>query len=176
MTRKILIWAPFLVFALFVGVMLRGLTEPESSTVPSQLVGQPVPDFQLPQATPSHPSLSRADLASGKPVLLNVFASWCLPCITEAPILMELKRQGVEIHGIAIRDKPDDVAAFLAEHGDPYARIGSDVTSKVQISLGSSGVPESFVVDGKGIIRLQHIGDIRPDDMPKILAALKAAQ
>ena len=89
---------------------------------------------------------------------------------------MELKKQGVTIHGIAIRDKPEDVTRFLGEHGDPYARIGSDVSSRTQISLGSSGVPESFVIDGRGVIRYQHIGDIRPENVPAILAALKAAQ
>jgi cytochrome c biogenesis protein CcmG/thiol:disulfide interchange protein DsbE len=82
----------------------------------------------------------------------------------------------VEIHAIAIRDKPEDVARFLADHGDPYARIGSDVSSKVQISLGSSGVPESFVIDGKGVVRYQHIGDIRAEQIPEILAAIEAAR
>jgi cytochrome c biogenesis protein CcmG/thiol:disulfide interchange protein DsbE len=176
MIRKILIWAPLALFGLFAGVLLRGLHNPESSTIPSQMVGKPVPAFDLPPAAPSHPALSSADLRQGKPVLLNIFASWCLPCIAEAPMLLDLKKQGVEIHAIAIRDKPDDVARFLREHGDPYARIGSDVSSRVQISLGSSGVPETFVIDGKGVIRLQHIGDIRKEDMPEILAALKAAE
>lgn len=174
--RKFLLWAPLMVFALLAGVLLHGLRSPESGTVTSKMVGRPVPDFVLPAAVPSHPGLARENLARGKPVLVNIFASWCVPCIAEMPILLELKQQGVEIHGIAIRDKPEDVATFLRDHGDPYARIGSDVSSQVQISLGSSGVPESFVIDGTGKIRLQHIGDIQQDDVPEILAALKAAQ
>lgn len=174
--RKLLWWVPLMVFALFAGVLLRGLIAPESGTISSKMVGKPVPDFTLPAAIASHPGLSSADLKSGKPVLLNIFASWCLPCATEAPILLELEKQGVEIHAIAIRDKPEDVVAFLRQHGDPYARIGSDVSSQVQISLGSSGVPESFVIDGKGVVRMQHLGDIRAEDVPKILAALKAAE
>lgn len=174
--RKALIWLPLAVFGLMLGIMGHGIINPEQKTVPSRLVGQPVPDFDLPAAVPGREALSSRDLASGKPVILNFFASWCLPCIAEAPLLEELKRQGVTIHAIAIRDKPEDVARFLKDHGDPYARIGSDVTSRVQISMGSSGVPESFVVDGKGIIRHQHIGDIKPEDLPVILKALKDAQ
>jgi cytochrome c biogenesis protein CcmG, thiol:disulfide interchange protein DsbE len=105
-----------------------------------------------------------------------LFASWCVPCIAEAPVLTELQRRGVVIDAIAIRDRPEDVAAFLASHGDPFDRIGSDDNSRVQLALGSSGVPESFVVDGRGIIRYQHIGPIEPSDMPVILAELEKAR
>jgi cytochrome c biogenesis protein CcmG/thiol:disulfide interchange protein DsbE len=120
--------------------------------------------------------LSSRDLATGKPRLLNIFASWCVPCITEVRVLKELQARGVAIDGIAIRDRPEDVAAFLARNGDPYARIGADEKSAVQISLGSSGVPESFIVDGRGIIRYQHIGAIEASDVPLILAKLEEAQ
>lgn len=174
--RKVLLWLPLALFALLIGIMGHGILNPEEKTIASKLVGTPVPTFDLPAAVSTHQALSSRDLASGKPVLLNIFASWCLPCIGEAPVLEELKRRGVTIHAIAIRDKPEDVAGFLKDHGDPYARIGSDVTSRVQISLGSSGVPESFVVDGKGIIRHQHIGDIQPQDIPNILKALEDAR
>ena len=74
--------------------------------------------------------------------MVNVFASWCVPCIAEAPVLAELEARGVAIDGIAVRDKPEDVAAFLQRNGDPYDRIGADLQSNVQLALGSSGVPE----------------------------------
>jgi cytochrome c biogenesis protein CcmG/thiol:disulfide interchange protein DsbE len=135
-----------------------------------------VPVFALPAAIAGKPGLASADFALGRPRLLNLFASWCVPCIAEAPMLAELQRRGVAIDAIAIRDRPEDVAGFLASHGDPFARIGADDNSRVQLALGSSGVPESFVVDGRGIIRYQHIGPIDPGDIPLILAELEKAR
>ncbi len=89
---------------------------------------------------------------------------------------MQLKAAGVQIDAVAIADTPEAVATFLSRHGDPYARIGDDRQRVVQIGIGSSGVPETFVIDGQGRIAMQHIGDIREDDVPKLLAALEAAQ
>jgi cytochrome c biogenesis protein CcmG/thiol:disulfide interchange protein DsbE len=82
----------------------------------------------------------------------------------------------VAIDGIAVRDRPEDVADFLARYGDPYDRIGGDAQSRVQIALGSSGVPESFIVDGTGVIRYQHIGPIEARDVPNIVAQLEQAR
>jgi cytochrome c biogenesis protein CcmG/thiol:disulfide interchange protein DsbE len=115
-------------------------------------------------------------LKQGEPRLVNVFASWCIPCVAEAPQLMALKRRGIPIDAVAIRDRPEDVAAFLAKWGDPYERIGGDPQTQVQIALGSAGVPETFIVDGNGIIRHQHIGDIRPEHMEGIVRAYEAAK
>jgi cytochrome c biogenesis protein CcmG, thiol:disulfide interchange protein DsbE len=95
------------------------------------------------------PGLSSADYAKGKPRLLNVFASWCLPCAVEAPQLAALRQAGVEIDGIAIRDRSEDVAAFLERYGNPFTRIGRDDVSAVQLALGSSGVPETFIAMGR---------------------------
>jgi cytochrome c biogenesis protein CcmG/thiol:disulfide interchange protein DsbE len=132
--------------------------------------------FALPPGVPTKAALSTSDLATGQPHLVNIFASWCVPCISEVKVLQQLKARGVLIDGIAVRDRPEDIADFLARNGDPYERIGSDEQSRVQIALGSSGVPESFVIDGKGIIRYQHIGAITEGDVRLILAKLEEAK
>jgi cytochrome c biogenesis protein CcmG, thiol:disulfide interchange protein DsbE len=174
--KKIWLWLPLGLFLLFFGVVASGLINPSSPNLVSKMVGKPLPTFSLPAAHEPQPGLGSASFAQGQPRLLNVFASWCIPCIAEAPVLIQMARQGVPIDGIAIRDRPQDVARFLAQNGNPYKRIGSDTESAVQLSIGSSGVPETFVIDGKGFIRHQHIGDIRPEDVPEILAVLKAAR
>ena len=173
---RLLRLAPVVVLMLVLAALVWRLANPEDTAVRSRLAGKPVPQFALPPALPGKPGLASADLAKGKPRLLNLFASWCVPCIAEAPVLSDLKGRGVAIDAIAIRDRPGDVAQFLARHGDPFERIGSDDTSRVQLALGSSGVPESFVVDGRGIIRFQHIGPIEPGDVPTILAELEKAK
>ncbi|WP_095011867.1 DsbE family thiol:disulfide interchange protein [Tsuneonella mangrovi] len=166
---------PLAVFLAFVGVAAWQLTQPQDNDVHSTMIGKPVPPFSLPPATKDRPGLSLADLKDGKPKLLNFWASWCVPCAAEAAQLAKLKAMGVTIDSIAIRDKPDQVAAFLAQYGNPYTRIGSDDLSKVQLSIGSSGVPETFVIDGNGVIRYQLIGDVRPETIPLLLEKLEEA-
>ena len=167
---------PLAVLAVILGAMVWRLGNPGDSVIRSKLEGKPIPAFALPAALPGKPALSSANLATGQPRLLNIFASWCVPCIGEAPVLDQLKHRGVQIDAIAIRDRPADVAQFLARHGDPYQRIGADMDSRVQLALGSSGVPESFVIDGRGIIRYQHVGPIEHDQIRLILAELEKAE
>lgn len=174
--NRALRFLPLLVLVAFVGAVAWRLAKPADEQIPSQLIGQPVPSFALAGLIPGRPGLSSAELSDGQPRLVNIFASWCVPCIAEAPLLMELKRQGVSIDAIAVRDRSEDVAAFLGRHGDPYVRIGSDPESRVQLALGSSGVPETFVVDGRGIIRYQHMGPIEPQDLPAIIREWEAAK
>lgn len=169
------LWLPLAVFALFAGLSIYAFVRPADRSVASKFVGKPLPEFNLPAASDDRPGLSRADMATGKPRLLNVFASWCVPCAAEAPQLAQLANAGVQIDGVAVRDHKEDLAAFLARNGNPYARIGSDNVSAVQLAIGSSGVPESFVIDGKGVIRYQHIGYIAPGDVPLLLEKLKEA-
>ena len=125
---------------------------------------------------PGRPGLSAAALRQGQPQIVNIFASWCLPCRVEAPQLDALARRGMPVVGIAVRDRPEDLAGFLANFGDPFRAIGADVDRRVQLNLGSAGVPETFIVDGRGIIRHQHIGAITDGDMPAIIAAYEAAR
>ena len=168
------LWLPLALFAGFFVLVMVGLLRPADREVASAFVGKPLPAFDLRQAIPDRPGLKTADM-TGKPRLLNVFASWCIPCIAEAPQLDALARAGVEIEGVAIRDRQEDVQRFLARNGNPYTRIGADDLSAVQVAIGSSGVPETFVIDGRGVIRHQHIGDIRIEDMPKLLEKLREA-
>jgi cytochrome c biogenesis protein CcmG/thiol:disulfide interchange protein DsbE len=171
MIRRLWLAVPLLVFALFVGAALWRLADPPSSTVESKLVGQRLPPFTTAAILPGKAPVSSAELAAARqPRLVNLFASWCVPCIAEAPVLADLRRQGVRIDGIAIRDTAADLRKFITENGDGYDRIGGDSTGQAQIALGASGVPESFLVDGQGVIRYHHIGAIMPQDRDQLLA------
>ena len=174
--KRFVLWVPLAVFILLVILVGVQLRKPSDGVIRSRLVGKPMPDFVLPAALPGRPGLQTSDFAAGEPRVVNVFASWCVPCIAEAPHLLELEKRGVPIDALAIRDRAPDIARFLERWGDPYQRIASDTDSRVQLALGSSGVPETFVVDGKGIIRYQHVGPIRPENVGEIVEAYEAAK
>ncbi len=155
--RRLLLLAPLGVAVAAGGsfwAMLRGMSAGtfDPRGVPSPIVGQPIPHFDLP-AQPPGQGFSSADLGRGQPVLLNFFASWCAPCVEEHPALMALAKAGLPIWGIAYKDSAEKVAAFIARHGDPFVRIARDEKGLVAIDWGVSGVPESFLVDGHGIVR-----------------------
>lgn len=173
---RLALWMPLGLFAAFVGVALFALLVPANRDIRSGMVGKPMPAFALPAAAPGLPGLSRGDLVDGRPRLLNIFASWCVPCAIEAPMLGAIRQSGVDVVGIAIRDRPDDLARFLKRNGNPFSQIGADNDSHVQFEIGSSGVPESFVIDGRGVIRYQHIGVIQTrEDVDAILDAIRKA-
>ena len=167
LSRRLLLLAPFGVAAVagagFYGVlgrMKRGTFDPHD--VPSPLIGKPVPDFALP-ALPDHDGFAATDIrAQRRPMLVNFFASWCVPCLIEHPALMALSRDGVPIWGIAYKDAPDAAARFIARHGNPFARIATDRPGQVAIDWGVYGVPESYLIDAAGIIRWRIAGPITP--------------
>jgi cytochrome c biogenesis protein CcmG/thiol:disulfide interchange protein DsbE len=169
-------FVPVALVGLIVVALVWRLANPPDTDVQSAMVGKPVPAFAAPAALPGKASLSSADLADGRPKLVNFFASWCVPCVGEAPVLTMLKQQGVHVVGMAVRDRPEDLRQFLSDNGDPFDRIGSDPESRVQLAFGSAGVPETFVIDGRGIIVTQHIGPIEPDDVPALVRAVKEAR
>ncbi len=169
------VWLPLVLFGAFAAFVGVQLFRPSHKEVASAMIGKPLPEFDLEAASDDRPGLATAQLKVGEPKLLNIFASWCVPCAAEAPQLAALEAQGANIVGVAVRDRKEDVAAFLTRYGNPYSRIGKDDLSEVQLGIGSSGVPETFVIDGQGIIRYQHIGDIRPDQVPLLLEKLKEA-
>ena len=170
------VWLPLALFAGFCALAAYMLTQTKDEFVPSMMIGEELPAFDLRPAVADRPGLSDAYFRDGEPKLLNIWASWCVPCIAEAPHLATLARQGAEVTGVAIRDRPEDVARFLAAYGNPYSRIGADDLSEVQLGIGSSGVPETFVVDGHGVIQYQHIGDVRAEHVPLLLAELEKAR
>lgn len=169
------LWLPLALFAGFCGLVALQLFQPASRTIESAMVGKPMPEFDLRPASEDRPGLATSDLRDGTPHLVNVFASWCIPCAVEAPNLAALERAGANIFGVAVRDRPEDLAAFLAQHGNPFSRIGADDLSQVQLAIGSSGMPETFVVDGAGVIRYQHVGEIRTEHIDLLLAKLEEA-
>lgn len=150
--------------------------------IPSALIGKPAPDFAL-SAVPGlrageDGGLSKPDLMTGEVIVLNVWASWCGPCRVEHPVLMKLARAGsVPVYGLNYKDKSEDALGFLTELGNPYTKTGADVTGRVGIDFGVYGVPETFVINGKGEIILKHVGPIRPSDwVNKIEPVIKAAR
>jgi cytochrome c biogenesis protein CcmG/thiol:disulfide interchange protein DsbE len=144
--------------------MKAGTYDPHE--VPSPLVGRPIPDFNLPPQAPADSGFSSADVRSaGRPLLVNFFASWCVPCVIEAPVLMALKQQSVPLWGIAYKDQPADSAAFLARYGDPYDRLARDAPGRVAIDFGLYGVPETYFIDRTGIVRRRWAGPLTEDQV-----------
>lgn len=166
-------WVPLALLVVLGSLFVYGLNRGDDRLIRSTWIDKPMPTFDLPPASRDRPGLNSRSLADGQPRLVNVFASWCIPCRVEAPMLEELRARGVIIEGVAIRDRPADLARYLAENGNPYTSIGADERSQVQIALGSSGVPETFIVDGRGIIREQIQGVITADMVPQIIAKLE---
>lgn len=160
--RKVFYTLMFLAFFAFVALLGTGLTM-DPRVVPSPLIGKPVPQFSLPPVKGRILGLASTDLKS-EVSLVNVFASWCVACRAEHPLLMELSKSGiVPIHGLNYKDRPDDAAAWLNELGDPYTRTGADISGRVGIDWGVYGVPETFVIDRDGRIAYKQIGPLTPE-------------
>lgn len=174
-------WAPFLTFAVLVGVFAVALFIERPSEGSLALVGEPAPEFILPALDPSGGvGLAHADLIGGQVSIVNVWASWCAPCRVEQPQLMELARDPrVQVFGINYRDAPGDARAFLEELGNPFDRIGVDADGRAGLDWGVTGPPETFIVAPDGTIIAKHIGAITPEVLrrdfePAIETALAA--
>ena len=169
---------PVAVFALLAAVFgfylhQIGTGEKNAAEVPSVLIGKPAPEFDLPPIEGMDGGLKTADL-QGRVAMVNVFASWCPPCRQEHPLLMRLARAGVPIYGINIKDKPKDARAFLRRLGNPYRRIGADLSGRVSIDWGVYGYPETFILDRTGRVRYKHVGPILARDLEtRIVPLLK---
>jgi len=170
--RRFIFIAPVLVFVglvvYFATPLLRG-TDP--SIIPSPLIDKPVPAFDLPPLPGYQKGLSSADL-KGRVQIVNIFASWCVPCRAEAPALMALKQMDIPIRGIDQKDRPEDALEYLKELGDPYVSIGMDIDRKVSIDWGAYGAPETFIVDAEGRIRSKQAAPITQDDIDDTILPL----
>jgi cytochrome c biogenesis protein CcmG, thiol:disulfide interchange protein DsbE len=171
-------WVLLLPLALFLGLaglfMLR-LGAGDPSRIPSALIGHPVPQTDLPPVTgltreaAEVPGLDPAAL-KGKVTLVNVWASWCVPCHDEAPLLLALARDPrFRVVGINYKDAPDNARRFLGRYGNPFAAVGADANGRASIEWGVYGVPETFVVDAAGRIAFKLVGPITPDNLERTL-------
>ncbi len=157
--RKLLPFVPLVLFVALGVALAIGLTR-DPARIPSVLIDKPVPAFALAPLREGEPGFTSDDL-KGKVVLLNVFGSWCIACRVEHPYLMQLEQRGeATIYGLDWKDKPEDGAAWLARFGDPYERVGADLTGRVALDLGVSGAPETFVINKQGRIVYKQIGPI----------------
>jgi cytochrome c biogenesis protein CcmG/thiol:disulfide interchange protein DsbE len=162
---------PLLVFAILVGFFAIGLTR-DPREVPSPLIGKPAPRFKLAQLEVPERSFAPEDMR-GKVWLLNVWASWCVSCRVEHPVLVDMaKRQLVPIVGLDYKDQRADGLKWLTTHGDPYLLSAFDDEGKVGIDFGVYGVPETFVIDKQGVIRYKQIGPITPEALEKKILPL----
>lgn len=162
---------PLGIFIVLVVFLARGL-QLDPHEVPSPLIGKSAPDFLLPQLQDANQQLGRKDLL-GKVSLLNVWASWCVACREEHPVLVEIARSGVvNIYGLNYKDTREDALRWLAQFGNPYLTSAFDEQGKVGIDYGVYGVPETYIIDRQGIIRHKVIGPITQENWDKELLPL----
>ncbi|MFC5526125.1 DsbE family thiol:disulfide interchange protein [Rhodanobacter ginsengisoli] len=179
MSRLMPLFGFLLLVALF-GFGIWWNSQHDQTAIPSPLIDKAAPAFNLPKLYEPETSVSKADLL-GKPYLLNVFASWCIECGVEHPVLeAEGPTLGVLLVGYNYKDAPADAKRWLAEHGNPYQLLIADESGRTAIDFGVYGAPESFLIDARGVIRYKHIGPLTPEVVanelkPAIASMLKEA-
>ncbi|MDX1739488.1 MAG: DsbE family thiol:disulfide interchange protein [Alphaproteobacteria bacterium] len=179
MMKRLPFMIPLILFGAVAIYFLFGLErakEVGNDFVPSALIGKAFPAMDLAPLVEGKPGLSDKDL-KGKVTIINVFASWCIPCRAEHPMITRMSRdEGLNVIGLNYKDKPADALKWLDELGDPYMAIGVDPKGRAGIDLGVYGVPETYVVDQEGIIRFRHVGPIQlrhlEDDILPLVAEL----
>jgi cytochrome c biogenesis protein CcmG/thiol:disulfide interchange protein DsbE len=179
--NRLIYLIPVVIFLGIAGFFFWGLRERAAvapDELPSVLIGKPAPSTTLPALDGQVQAFTTSDLRSGHVSIVNVFASWCVPCREEAPTLQALSQmKGVTLYGMVQKDTPAKVRAFLADVGNPYSRIDLDADGRASIEWGVYGVPETFIVDGHGVVRLRYAGAITPDVLTGvILPAIQSAQ
>ncbi len=161
--RRLIFFLPAGAFVILAGFFLSQLLlNRDPSYIPSALIDRPAPAFALPgvDGRPGPDGFATADLL-GDLTLVNVFASWCVPCLAEHPLITRLAEEdGYRVYGINHRDQDAEAAAWLRRNGDPYARVGADRDARVSVEWGVTGVPETYIVDARGVIRYKHVGPL----------------
>lgn len=176
--------APVLVFAALAAVFGYALQSGDPHKLPSALIGKPVPETTFPplegavESGKPVPGFASADLAKGKVTIVNFWASWCIPCVQEHPLLARLKeRSGVDLYGVSYKDSAANARQFIGRYGNPFSALGVDASGRNAIEWGVYGMPETFVVDGKGRIAFKHVGPISPESLEKqMLPAIEKAK
>jgi cytochrome c biogenesis protein CcmG/thiol:disulfide interchange protein DsbE len=174
---------PIVLFVALASVFALALRTGDPSRLPSALLGKPAPALTLPaldglvDGTRPVSGITPANLATGKPVIVNFWASWCAPCVEEHPLLVTLKeKHGADIIGINYKDQAPAARRFLGRYGNPFAAVGTDNDGRAAIEWGVYGMPETFVLNGRGQITFKHVGPLTPQSLnAKLLPALKAA-
>jgi cytochrome c biogenesis protein CcmG, thiol:disulfide interchange protein DsbE len=175
---------PVIVFAGLAVMFGFALQTGDPAKLPSALIGKPVPEFELAglegliEAGQPVPGLKSADLARGEVSMVNFWASWCVPCVQEHPLLIELKRRtGVDLYGINYKDQTVAARRFLGRYGNPFKAVGVDGNGRAAIEWGVYGMPETFIVNGEGKIVYKHVGPISPEALEqKLVPVVEAAK
>ena len=161
------------VFAALVALLAFGLTL-DPREVPSPLIGKPAPPFELSLLAAPEKRFSEKDML-GQVWILNVWASWCAPCLAEHPVVRELAREtAVPVIGLNYKDAREDALAWLRRNGDPFRLVAYDGDGRIGIDYGVYGVPETYVIDRRGVIRYKQIGPLTADVVRRVVAPLLA--
>jgi cytochrome c biogenesis protein CcmG/thiol:disulfide interchange protein DsbE len=178
------VFVPVIIFGLLAILLGFALRSGDPSKLPSALIGKPAPEFSLPaleglmQGGQPVTGFSRAALEQGEPVVVNFWASWCVPCVQEHPLLIELARStGVRVYGVNYKDQTESARRFIGRYGNPFQAVGVDSSGRVAIDWGVYGMPETFVIDGRGRIVFKQVGPITPEALTeKLIPAIAAAR
>lgn len=188
MRRRLAVILPLAIFLSLTALFIVALGSGDPSRIPSALVGKPIPDFALGPLDGLQrdgrpvPGFARGDLSAGKVSVVNVWASWCVPCREEHPLLAELEDQpGFNLYGLNYKDNISAARRFLGANGNPFRAVGVDADGRTAIDFGVYGVPETFVIDGAGRIAYKHVGPLTKESieqklMPAVAKAAEATQ
>lgn len=175
--KRIFFLVPVAVFIGLAVLFWAGLNGSPPSLLPSPLIGKPAPEVTLPPLDAEAESFSRTELAQGRPTIINFWASWCAPCRVEHSTLEALAAGGgVALYGVNYKDDAKAARGFLKELGNPFGKINTDREGRVAIDWGVTGVPETFVVDGNGIIRVHYAGPVTEEVLQRLILPAMAAK